>query len=79
MRDLCSVARMFRLLLRTTYFSTDSVIKTLIGFAIQRGVLVTMVQAAFLVVFYFSSSHLYWYVERNMFVHRIVDVMMPTE
>jgi hypothetical protein len=45
---------------KTAYFSTDSVLKTLIGFAIQRGLLVAVVQIALLIVFYASSPHLYW-------------------
>ena len=47
----------------TTYSSTDSVLKTLIGFVIQRGVVVTLIQTVFLAMFYALPSHLYWYVE----------------
>lgn len=45
---------------RTGIRATDSVLKTLIGFVIQRGLLVTLVQTAFLIIFYASSSRLYW-------------------
>lgn len=45
------------------YSSTDSVLKTLIGFVVKRGVLVTLIQSAFLIMFYVSSPHPYWYVE----------------
>jgi len=45
---------------RTGIRATDSVIKTLIGFMIQRGVLVTLIQIGLLIIFYVSSSHLYW-------------------
>jgi len=45
---------------KTGVRATDSVLKTLIGFVIQRGVLVTLVQTALLIVFYASSTHLYW-------------------
>lgn len=45
---------------RTGVRATDSVIKTLIGFVIQRGVIVSLIQTVFLIVFYASSSHLYW-------------------
>jgi hypothetical protein len=47
---------------KIAYPSTDSVLKTLIGFVIQRGVLVALVQTTLLIVFYASSSRLYWYV-----------------
>jgi len=46
--------------IRTGIRATDSVLKTLIGFAIQRGLLVAVVQIALLIVFYASSPHLYW-------------------
>jgi len=45
---------------RTGIRATDSVLKTLIGFVIQRGVLVALIQTVFLVIFYASSSRLYW-------------------
>ncbi|KAF9649356.1 hypothetical protein BDM02DRAFT_3186381 [Thelephora ganbajun] len=45
---------------RTGIKATDSVLKTLIGFSIQRGVLVTLVQVVFLIMFYASAPHLYW-------------------
>jgi len=45
---------------RTGIRATDSVIKSLIGFAIKRGVLVTLIQTGFLIMFYASSSHMYW-------------------
>jgi len=45
---------------RTGVRATDSVIKTLTGFVIQRGVLVTVIQTALLIVFCTSPSHLYW-------------------
>jgi len=45
---------------RTGIKATDSVIKTLIGFVIKRGVLVTLVQIAFLIVLFSSYSHIYW-------------------
>jgi len=45
---------------KTGVRATDSVLKTLIGFVIQRGVLVALVQTTLLIVFYASSSRLYW-------------------
>ena len=58
---------------RTTFSSTDSILKTLIGFVIQRGVLVTVVQIALLAVFCTSSSHAYWYVGPEMSIHCTVS------
>jgi len=40
-RGLSSVARLFCLHSGTVFSSTDSVLKTLVGFVIQRGILVT--------------------------------------
>jgi len=45
---------------RTGVKATDSVIKTLTGFVIQRGVLVTVIQTALLIIFCTTSSHMYW-------------------
>lgn len=50
------------LIIEDPEFSTDSVLKTLIGFVIKRGVVVTLIQAAFLVMFYMPSRYPYWYV-----------------
>ena len=61
-RDRCSVTRIFCLPLRVAYSSTDSVLKTLTTFVIQRGVLVALVQTILLTLFYVTPSHLYWYV-----------------
>jgi len=51
------------LIIEDPQFSTDSVLKTLIGFVIKRGVVVTLIQAAFLVMFYMPFRYPYWYVE----------------
>jgi len=40
--------------------TTDSVLKTLTTFVIQRGVLVALVQTILLTLFYVTPSHLYW-------------------
>ena len=61
-RGQCSVARLFCSPLRVAYSSTDSVLKTLTTFVIQRGVLVALVQVALLTVFYIAPSRMYWYV-----------------
>jgi hypothetical protein len=62
----------------TCISSTDSVLKTLIGFVIQRGVLVSLIQTTILITFYASSSHLYWYV-KSTGIHYTIDAMtMPT-
>ena len=50
------------------YCSMDSVLKTLIRFVIERGVLVTLLQTAFMIMFYVSPPHPYWYVESG-YVH----------
>ena len=68
-----SMARLFCSLSRVARSSTDSVLKTLIRFVIQRGLLVTLVQIVLLVVFYASSSHMYWYVEPGDAAHRTVS------
>lgn len=60
---LSSVAKLFCPHSRTAFSSTNSVLRTLIGFVIQCGVFVTVVQTALLAVFYASPSHAYWYVE----------------
>jgi len=65
--------------LGTTYSSTDSVLKTLIGFVIKRGVLVTVVQIALLTVFYACSSRMYWYVEPEDVYSPQSMLMMSTE
>ena len=76
MRDLRSAAGQFRSSAAATYHSTDSVLKALIGFVIERGVLVTLIQTVFLLMFYLSSSHPYWYVNSDMWVRGAVDVIV---
>ena len=61
-RGQCSVSGLFCSPLRVAYSSTDSVLKTLTAFVIQRGVLVALVQTALLTMFYVAPSHVYWYV-----------------
>ncbi|KAG6808559.1 hypothetical protein H0H92_003729 [Tricholoma furcatifolium] len=39
---------------------TDTLLKTLIQFIVQRGVLVTMIQTLFLVIFFSTASHAWW-------------------
>jgi len=39
---------------------TNSLIKTLIGFVIHRGVLVTLIQALLLIMFFTEQTRLYW-------------------
>ena len=46
---------------------------------IQRGVLVALVQTALLIVFYVSSSHLYWYVNNLVDVRYMGDGMIIVE
>jgi len=45
---------------RTGIRQTDSLLKTLMQFIIQRGVLVTMIQTLFLIIFFSTVSHTYW-------------------
>lgn len=63
MRDLRSAAGLFRLSAAAAHYSTDSALNALIGFVIERGVLVTLIQTVFLPMFYLTSSRLYWYVQ----------------
>jgi len=71
-RGLSSAARLFCSLSRAACSRTDSVLKTLIRFVIQRGLLVTLVQVALLTVFY-ASPRMYWYVEPGDAAHRTVS------
>ncbi|KAG6918614.1 hypothetical protein DXG01_013025 [Tephrocybe rancida] len=45
---------------RTGIKQTDSLLKTLMQYIVQRGVLVTMIQTLFLVIFFSTASHAWW-------------------
>ncbi|KAE9386795.1 hypothetical protein BT96DRAFT_867733 [Gymnopus androsaceus JB14] len=45
---------------RTGFKRTDSLVKRLMAYVVQRGIAVTLIQVMFLVLFYGTSQHLYW-------------------
>ncbi|KAK0469768.1 uncharacterized protein EV420DRAFT_1634189 [Desarmillaria tabescens] len=45
---------------RTGFDRTDSIIKTLMGYVVERGILVTLIQTLFLVLFFVKPGHLFW-------------------
>lgn len=45
---------------RTGFDRTDSMIKTLMGYVVERGILVTLIQTLFLVLFFVKPGHLFW-------------------
>ncbi|KAK0184896.1 hypothetical protein F5146DRAFT_1145029 [Armillaria mellea] len=45
---------------RTGFNRTDSMIKTLMGYVVERGILVTLIQTLFLVLFFVKPGHLFW-------------------
>ena len=40
--------------------STDSIIKAMMGYVVERGILVTLIQVLFLVLFFVKPVHLFW-------------------
>ncbi|KAK0204803.1 hypothetical protein DFS33DRAFT_695815 [Desarmillaria ectypa] len=45
---------------RTGFNHTDSIIKTMMGYVVERGILITLIQILFLVLFFVKPGHLFW-------------------
>ncbi|PBK75668.1 hypothetical protein ARMSODRAFT_401453 [Armillaria solidipes] len=45
---------------RTGFDRTDSIIKAMMGYVVERGILVTLIQVLFLVLFFVKPGHLFW-------------------